>query len=83
MDPNPVELVCQELVELVTDYLNHSLQAADRVRFEAHLLTCPPCTSYLAQMKTTLELAGELGRETATRDVEQQLLTLFRQWHQK
>jgi len=33
-------------------------------------------------MKTTLELAGELGRETATMDVEQQLLTLFRQWHQ-
>jgi anti-sigma factor RsiW len=83
MDPNPVELVCQELVELVTDYLNHTLPAADRVRFEAHLLTCPPCTSYLAQMKTTLELAGELGRETATKDVEQQLVTLFRRWHQK
>jgi len=83
MDPNPLELVCQELVELVTDYLNHTLPAAERGRFEAHLLTCPPCTSYLAQMKTTLELAGALGRETATKDVEQQLVTLFRRWHQK
>jgi anti-sigma factor RsiW len=84
MDSNSLELVCQELVELVTDYLNHTLPAADRVRFDAHLVTCPPCTSYLAQMKTTLELASELGKETATpKDVEQHLVSLFRRWHQK
>ena len=34
MEPNPLELVCQELVELVTDYLNQTVPAADRVRFE-------------------------------------------------
>jgi anti-sigma factor RsiW len=83
MDPNAVELVCQELVELVTDYLHQTLPAADRVRFETHLLTCPPCTSYLAQMKTTLELAGELSNPPAAKEVEQQLVTLFRRWHQK
>ena len=31
------ELTCQELVELVTDYLEGALPAAERARFEAHL----------------------------------------------
>ena len=83
MEPNAIELVCQELVELVSDYLGHTLPAPDRARFEAHLLTCPPCTSYLAQMKATLALAGELDAAPATDDVEQQLTRLFRRWHQK
>jgi len=83
MEPNAIELVCQELVELVSDYLSHTLPAADRARFEAHLLTCPPCTTYLAQMKTTLALASELDAAPATEDVERQLTSLFRRWHQK
>jgi anti-sigma factor RsiW len=83
MERNAIELVCQELVELVSDYLSNALPAADRARFDAHLLTCPPCTSYLAQMKTTLALAGELDAAPATEDVGQQLTSLFRRWHQK
>jgi anti-sigma factor RsiW len=84
MASTPIELVCQELVELVSDYLNHTLPPAERVRFDAHLLTCRPCTSYLAQMTATLELAGELDKAAATKDVEQQLVSLFRRWqHQK
>ena len=81
--PKSIEMVCQELVELVTDYLNHTLEAADRARFDAHVADCPPCTSYLAQMKATLELAGELGRQDATADAKRDLVSLFRRWHQK
>lgn len=83
--PNPIELVCQELVELVTEYLSASLPAADRVRFEKHLLTCPPCTAYLAQIQATRALAAELEPPAAPRDgdVEQELAGLFRRWHGK
>ncbi len=83
MDANTTDLVCQELVELVSDYLSHTLPASERARFEQHLETCPPCTSYLAQMKATLALAGELGAAPPTEHVEQQLASLFRRWHQK
>jgi hypothetical protein len=83
MGPNPIDLMCQELVELVTEYLGHTLAAEDCVRLEKHLLTCPPCTTYLAQMRTTLELSGELGQAAATDEVEQRLLGMFRRWHQK
>jgi anti-sigma factor RsiW len=82
---DPVELVCQELVELVTEYLSSALDAAERVRFEKHLLTCPPCTAYLAQVQATRELASELGRaeprQPADGDVERQLTGIFRRWH--
>jgi anti-sigma factor RsiW len=83
MEPNSIELVCQEIVELVTEYLGNTLAPGDRVRFEQHLQTCPPCTAYLAQVTTTLELAAELGEVDArhTADVPERLGDLFRRWH--
>ena len=81
MRPNPIDLMCKEVVELVTEYLGQTLEAEGRVRFEKHLLTCPPCTAYLAQMRTTLELTGELGKAAPSKDVEQELVRLFRRWH--
>jgi anti-sigma factor RsiW len=86
-NPNPIELVCQELVELVTEYLSSTLEAADQVRFEKHLLTCPPCTAYLAQVQATRAMASELGRtdpaSSRDDDVERQLAGVFRRWHAK
>ncbi|HSS40691.1 MAG TPA: zf-HC2 domain-containing protein, partial [Polyangia bacterium] len=55
------ELVCQEVVELVTDYLAGALPPAQQARFELHLQSCPPCTAYLAQIRVLRELAAELG----------------------
>ena len=54
------DLVCQQAVELVTDYLEDALSGADRRRYEAHLAGCPHCTEYLAQMRKTIELTGGL-----------------------
>ena len=34
------ELTCQELVELVSDYLEGALSPEDRRRFEEHLAGC-------------------------------------------
>ena len=82
MGANLIDLMCQQVVELVTDYLSDALPAEDQVRFEKHLLTCPPCTAYLAQMKATLELAGGLG-DTPPAEVEQELLGLFRRCQRK
>ena len=61
MTSESIELVCKEVVELVSDYLGGTLPPADRARFDEHLATCPPCTAYLAQVRTTLDLAAELG----------------------
>ena len=74
------ELTCKELVELVNDYLGDALSAADRERFEQHLTGCDGCTTYLQQMKTTIELTGRLGEESLTDDVKHDLLDAFRRW---
>ena len=51
------ELTCQELVELVTDYLEGALPDAQARRLERHLGTCPGCADYLEQLRT---VAGSL-----------------------
>jgi anti-sigma factor RsiW len=51
-----VELTCQELVELVTDYFEGALAPEERQRFEAHVADCPGCEIYLDQMRATLAL---------------------------
>ena len=53
-------LSCQELVELVTDYLEGALSPADLRRFEHHIAACSDCTRYLEQLRTTIELTGTL-----------------------
>jgi anti-sigma factor RsiW len=85
MATDAIELVCREVVELVTEYLGGTLSPADRARFDEHLSTCPPCTAYLAQLRTTLDLAAELGAGGAQTDdqVAQRLGDLFRRWHDK
>ena len=74
------ELSCQELVELVTDYLEGALSAEDRARFEAHVEPCGGCRNYLAQMRETVRLVGTLSAETVPKDVAEELLRAFRTW---
>ncbi len=85
MDSDAIELVCREVVELVTEYLGGTLPAPDRERFDRHLATCPPCTAYLAQVRTTLDLAAELGsaRGSADGELATELADIFRRWHAK
>jgi anti-sigma factor RsiW len=73
-------LVCQEVVELVTDYLEGALSPAEHRRFEAHLADCPHCTEYLAQMRETIRLAGRLGPEDLTQAMSTDLTDLYRRW---
>ena len=77
---NNTDLTCQELVELVTDYLEGSLSATQRARFEEHLAKCAGCQNYLAQMRQTIKLVGELTEESITPQARDDLLGVFRNW---
>ena len=74
------DLVCQQAVELVTDYLEGSLSRRDRRRFEAHLRSCPNCSAYLEQIRTTIALAGAVDVEELAADAKQELMDLYRRW---
>ena len=74
------EMICQELVEVVTDYLEDALDSADRDRFEQHLVLCDGCARHLEQMRTTVALTGALTDESIPAEVQDRLLTVFRGW---
>jgi anti-sigma factor RsiW len=74
-------LVCKELVELVTDYLEGRLSPEDCRRFEEHLAACDGCTRYVEQFRATIRLVGRLREEDLEPHVREALLEAFRDWH--
>lgn len=76
----PQEIPCQQVVELVTDYLEGALSRRDRRRFEHHLAGCPHCTAYLVQMRETLRLTGRLVPEDLTPAMESEFTEIYREW---
>jgi anti-sigma factor RsiW len=74
------QLSCQELVELVTAYLEGALINAEREQFEAHIASCRGCKAYLDQMRATIELVGQLTPADVPPEAEAALLEAFRGW---
>jgi anti-sigma factor RsiW len=74
------ELVCQEMVELITDYLEGALTRSQRRRFDAHLAGCEHCTEYLRQMRATIRLTGRLHAEDLTPAMREDLTEIYRRW---
>lgn len=75
------EMPCQELVELVTDYLEDRLAPLDRKRFEAHLDQCEACRTYLEQFRATILALGRLPEESLSTEARNALLHAFRDWN--
>ena len=73
----PSQLVCQEAIELMSDYLEGSLSRRDRRRLEKHLALCDACTAYLAQMRETIAASGAVLPEDLAPDVLETLTDLF------
>jgi anti-sigma factor RsiW len=74
------ELTCQELVGLVTMYLETTLSPEEMSRFEAHLATCQGCANYLGQMRRTIQLVGTLRADSIPPEATARLLEAFRDW---
>jgi anti-sigma factor RsiW len=74
------DLTCQELVELVTDYVDGALDEGTTNLFEQHLALCPGCETYLNQMRETASLLGEIPAETLSEEMQATLLAAFREF---
>jgi len=75
---NPIS--CRELVELVTEYFAGALSNRDRLRFDDHLRGCASCLAYLAQMRKTLVVVGQIHEEDVPLEAQTALLAAFRRW---
>jgi predicted anti-sigma-YlaC factor YlaD len=80
--PEKTDLTCNELVELVTEYLEGALPQNDRLDFEHHLVWCSWCRDYLDQVRTTIELTGTTETEALEppSPLREHVLDAFRDW---
>jgi len=74
-------ITCKELVELITDYVEGTLPRGERRRFQSHMRECDGCTTYLEQMRMTIEATGRLTEDTIEPVAREALLVVFRDWH--
>lgn len=73
----PSPLVCQQAVELMSDYLDGSLSRRDRRRLDAHLALCDACTAYLEQLRVTIAASGVISVNELSPEVLETLTELF------
>jgi anti-sigma factor RsiW len=60
------DISCQDLVELVTAYLDGVLTVAMTQRFEAHIAGCLGCETYLDQIRRTVGALSQLSGDPLT-----------------
>lgn len=77
------EIVCRELVELVTPYLEDTLPADERALVDQHLASCNGCEAYLQQMQLTIKAIGHVSEEAITSQTREELLAIFRAWRDR
>jgi anti-sigma factor RsiW len=72
---------CQQLVELVTEYLEGTLSGLDQARFEEHIALCPMCQVHLEQLRLTVRELGRLGEQDIDPEILAELRERFRDWN--
>lgn len=77
------DFTCQDIVELVTAYLDDAMDLHTRQRFEQHVSTCPGCSEYLDQIRASQQVLGWVDLETISGYARGQLLMAFRTWRSK
>lgn len=70
-------LDCNELVELVTAYLDDALDPDTRARVETHLQECDGCANYLQQYRETVRTVGNIGDDELDPTFRNRLLDAF------
>ena len=75
-------LTCQEMVELVTSYIEGTLAPRDAKRFEEHLTPCDDCGEYVQEMRTTIRVTGSLNHTEMPPEMRERMLEAFREWHE-
>jgi anti-sigma factor RsiW len=76
----PEPMPCNDFVELVTQYLDGSLDKRARERFEHHMALCPGCETYLEQIRQTASAVGRIEEHDLSEPARSHLLSAFRDW---
>jgi anti-sigma factor RsiW len=73
-------VICREVLDLLTDYLEWALPAQRHAPVERHLAGCDGCARHLDQLRATIAALGALAEEQVAPGVRDRLLVAFRSW---
>jgi anti-sigma factor RsiW len=82
MRVTPNRLVCQQAVELMSDYLEGALSRRDRKRLERHLAGCDACTAFLEQLRVTIASSGVVTPDDLSPEALNTLTELFERYRE-
>jgi anti-sigma factor (TIGR02949 family) len=74
------EFRCQEMIEVITNYLDGAMPPDERQRFERHLSYCAGCSTYVDQMRETIRQTGTVPRESLPPALRERIVAQFRTW---
>ena len=70
-------VTCQEVIELVSDYLDQALTPEEASLFEQHVNFCDGCDWYLDQMRSTVATVGRVTEQDVPDETREKLLAAF------
>jgi anti-sigma factor RsiW len=71
-------MMCRELVQVLTEYLDGALGTRDRARLEAHLSVCDGCRAYVEQFGTTVAVTRRARGGALPPTLREELRGVFR-----
>ncbi len=71
-----IRLTCEQITDLLNDYINQEMDATLRAAFERHLQNCTDCAAFLKTYHQTMHVTQTLRYE----DVPEEMLTRMQQF---
>jgi hypothetical protein len=78
MTESSERITCQELTELVNDYVEGALTAHETALFEQHLNFCDGCDWYVDQIRLTVAAVARVEPVDVPPPIRDRLLDAFR-----
>jgi len=69
---------CQEVIELLMDYLDGELPPPRAAALEAHLNGCSPCLAFLNTYRSTIQVSRQLTVDEIPPELTQRLLDFLK-----
>ncbi len=78
-------ITCRDCVDLLMEYIDHTLEPAAQTRLDEHLASCPPCIHFLKTYKKCTEFSGQLRDQKVQipQELESRLQSFLKQEIQK
>ena len=73
-------LTCQELVELITDYVEGALDPERHAEVARHLSECDECLRYASQLQQTGRVLASMPADNLSAQDRAALVATYREW---